>query len=165
MKNGLNPVLYMAGQNSLGKSIIDIDAACQKLPDENQNEIQANLRRLASHIKPTEGKMVIAGEIVEKEFYQESEWRYTPKSEFIKDHALIKTFNDEAKRSELNSQTAKHGMLEFLPGDVKYIFVPTDSDIPDTINFIQDEMNYFPSADLKVLLSRVISLETVRRDF
>lgn len=164
VKNGLNPILYMAAQNSLAKSIIDIDVICQEMSEKCRDKIQENLRRLISHTKPTEGVIVVGGRIVEKEFYQESEWRYTPKSDKIKDHAPSSQFNDETQRNEFNSQAAMHGMLKFLPGDVKYIFVPTDSDIPETINFIQVNMDYLPSADLKVLLSRVISLETVRRD-
>ena len=50
------------------------------------------------------------------------------------------------------------------PSDVKYIFVKSDSDIPDIINFIQTELDRFPAAALKVLMSRVVSLESITMD-
>lgn len=36
--------------------------------------------------------------------------------------------------------------------------------IPDVINFIQTEMDKYSSSDLKVLMSRVTSLESIAND-
>lgn len=63
-----------------------------------------------------------------------------------------------------NNLTKQYCSIKFTPKDIKYIFVKSDSDIPNIINFIQTELDYFPSSDLKVLMSRVTSLESIRRD-
>jgi len=55
-------------------------------------------------------------------------------------------------------------MLKFSPKDIKYIFVKRDSDIPEIINFIQAELDQHPSSDIKVLMSRVTSLESISSD-
>jgi hypothetical protein len=49
--------------------------------------------------------------------------------------------------------------------DVKYLFVQMDAEIPAMINFIQSALDHHPSADIKVLMSRVTSLETLRSDW
>ncbi|MDN3685579.1 hypothetical protein QW180_26505 [Vibrio sinaloensis] len=62
-------------------------------------------------------------------------------------------------------KTKEHGSLSFTPRDVKYIFVKkNDADIPDIINFIQNELDHYQAADLKVLMSRVVSLESIQSD-
>jgi len=55
-------------------------------------------------------------------------------------------------------------MLKFSPRDIKYIFVKYDSDIPNIINFIQSDLDHYPSSDVKILLSRVTSLESISHD-
>ncbi len=51
--------------------------------------------------------MVIAGKVVSKEFYQESEWRYVPKNENISDCLNKKIFESSDKLETYNELTKK----------------------------------------------------------
>lgn len=122
------------------------------------------MRYLLAHTKPNEGTVVVSGSPVRKEFYQESEWRHVPKHADIEEFLSRSDFEDKKKREQCNQRTRLHCVIKFLPQDVKYIFVPSDTDIPEIMNFIQTDLDHFPSADLKVLMSRVTSLESIARD-
>ena len=108
--------------------------------------------------------MVIGENFVPKEFHQESEWRYVPKHDQIKDYLKPPDYEDKEFLEKQNKLTMQHCSATFTSKDIKYIFVKSDSDIPDIINFIQTELDYYPGADLKLLMSRVTSLESIRRD-
>jgi len=46
----------------------------------------------------------------------------------------------------------------------KRIAVKTDSEIPTLVNFINNELDRFPSNELKVLSTRITSLESLDPD-
>lgn len=164
MANKFTPVLYVASNSHIPKRFREIATIAFKLAEEEQVSAMNTLRYLLAHSKPTEGNMVIGSDVITKEFHQESEWRYVPIHDDIKGYLTRKDFEDSAKLEERNNLTKRHCVAKFTPKDVKYIFVRNDSDIPDIINFIQSELDSYPGADLKILMSRVTSLESISRD-
>lgn len=161
-KNDLNPIMYFTGSNPILKSIKSLTAQVQ---GSDQSEVGLkNVRHILAHSKPISGRMIIAGEPVIKEFYQETEWRFVPINENVNDHLSKEKFEDTKSLSEHNEITAEHCRLKFVPSDVRHIFVPNDSDIPEIVNFIQTELDSYPSADLKVLITRIVSLESISQD-
>ncbi|MBO2689012.1 abortive infection system antitoxin AbiGi family protein [Shewanella algae] len=162
--NGLNPITYISPGNNLSDAYNELNDHANKLDEEDSALAKITMRYLYSHTKPIEGFMVVDGSPVKKEFYQESEWRFVPKSSDIKEYLLKKSFDDSGELKEANDLTREHCSLKFTPKDIKYIFVKSDTDIPDVINFINTEMDSFPNADLKVLMSRVTSLESISND-
>lgn len=163
--NNLNPILYIAGSSHVKLSIRQNILMMSGLDnEESKKKSQKYWKYLMAYIKPTEGNMVVAGTPVVKEFYQESEWRYVPDNDEITDVLLRSDYDDEATRNVHNDKVKMHASLRFTPKDIKYIFVRDDANIPDVINFIQTELDMFPASDLKVLMSRVTSLETIRHD-
>lgn len=155
--NGLTPIHYIAPSSNMPEIYKNL------FKSSKEGKGWESLRYLLAHTKPIEGNMVIGGQLIEKEFHQESEWRYISKNDVIKSFITKTQYEDVVSLEERNKETEKH-MLEFLPKDIKYIFVKNDSDIPEIINFIQAEMDKYPSADVKVLMSRVTSLESIHRD-
>lgn len=172
--NGLNPIMYVSPGNNVSRSFDELNDHANKLQrsDEDEGEDEKNdkhlakitMRYLLAHTKPLEGAMVVDGSPVKKAFYQESEWRYVPKSIEISEFLRKSKFDDSEKLKSENDKTKAHALLKFSPKDIKYIFVKADADIPDIINFIQTEMDTHPNADLKVLMSRVTSLESISND-
>jgi len=162
--NNLNPVLYVAGKNHLSNELLQFNTHANKLKKDEQEEAKTTMRYLFAHIKPTAGTMVMLGEPVEKVFYQESEWRYVPKSKHILPYLSKEKYDDNEQLEAQNGLTKKHCSLKFTPSDVKYIFVKTDSDIPGVVDFIQAKLDKYPAADLKILVSRIVSLESLRTD-
>lgn len=163
MINGLTPIHYVSQNSGIPasyNSLVDLIAK----DAENKNDGWSSLRYLLAHTKPLEGGMVVSGEITNKEFHQESEWRYIAKHENVSDFITHSDYNEEENLAGRNNETKNNCMLQFSPKDIKYIFVKRDSDIPDIINFIQAELDHHPSSEIKVLLSRVTSLESISRD-
>lgn len=164
-KNNLNPVLYFSGDNPVHRSIKQLTGVVQELEDESARVSGLrNVRYILAYSKPTTGRMIVSGEPVVKDFYQESEWRFVPSHAEISDYLRFDDFKNEEYVNECNKKTLSLCKLEFLPSDVRYIFVPRDSDIPSIMNFIQSELDHYPNADLKVLMSRVTSLESIAVD-
>lgn len=158
-RNNLNPLMYVSAGSGLGNCVVNMLSLAAP-----GSQATNEFRYLIAHTKPTIGRMLVDGSPVEKEFYQESEWRYVPIHESVKTHLRRDAFDDKDTLSKEHKNTREHVSLKFLPSDVTYVFVPKDTDIPNVINFMQKELDHFPNADLKVLYSRVISIETINRD-
>ncbi|MGI3073642.1 abortive infection system antitoxin AbiGi family protein [Vibrio alginolyticus] len=157
LKNGLNPVIYLTE----GGSVCEMVKFYFNLPTPeklDESEVHGHLYTLLSHIKPINGTMYIGGKSVGKDFYQENEWRYVPKVDNV-----IYAENFEEERDESNKELEKY-RLQFTPQDIKYVFVKSDSDIPGLVDYINVTLGSFPHNDLKILQSRIISLETLRLD-
>lgn len=163
-KNNLHPLLYAASNGALVRVASKIFSLTDYQSDDDskvksiRHELLHQYFELTPMIKPVSGKMIVGGEVVEKDFSQENEWRYVP------DHInlLFKNNFDELKAEE-NAKMFDRS-LRFLPSDVKYIFVKADHEIPAIFDFIQTQLGAFPMNDIKVLISRIVSLETLARD-
>jgi len=162
-RNNLNPLIYVSVgsdlNNCISKTMVNVLETF-----ENNDEPVDEIRYLIAYTKPTEGRMIIDGKPVKKEFYQESEWRYVPRNENITPHINRENHDDIEFLDKAHLKTKEYTSLKFTPNDVSYVFVPKDSDIPNIINFMQKELDHYPSSDLKVLFSRVVSIESINRD-
>lgn len=165
LKNGLCPIHYIPGQNVFTETFKKLGEHATEEKNAGRLEVLTNLCRLAMYMKPLSGIMPLNGQPMVKEFYQESEWRHIATDENIPFFLSDVHMKDENALNAANDATKQHCMLRFSPSDVKYIFVRTDADIPPLMNFIQSELDNHPSADLKILMSRVTSLESIRKDW
>ena len=154
----LCPVLYFPNNsdNALKKlAIFLLDKF--DTTDEKSLELTFELIKL---MKPTQGKMKDAsGKDTDKDFYQESEWRYVPPLDML---ITEKDFNED----DLNqaNDSAKEYPLKFTPSDVRYIFVQDDTEIPDLYDFINENMKDYDSNDIKILQTKIVSLKSIRVD-
>lgn len=164
LQNNATPVHYVSDNNYLPETYTELGNYSKNLEEDDKQSFRRALRYLLAHTKPTVGRMVINGKLVDKEFYQESEWRCVPKHDDVQDHLTKSEFENSEELNRHNTASLEHCQLKFTPKDVKYIFVKSDSDIPDIINFIQSDLGDFPHSDIKILMSRVISLESISRD-
>jgi len=157
LQNKLAPIVYSTQDGSvqkLAKYLFKLGAEAKE-PNEEMNDVAY---RYISMIKPITGKMVVKGEIVEKDFYQENEWRYVPPEDNI-----IFDEDFEKQKDEANQKMEKY-KLEISPKDIRYIFVESDNDIPSLVDFISTKMGENTQNDLKVLQTRIVSLETLQAD-
>ena len=99
-----------------------------------------------------------------KEFYQENEWRYVPKSPNIRKWISNEEYSNPAALKQFDEIAKNHGTLSITPNDIKYIFVKSDADIPEIIDFIQVNLKHFTVHDMNILISRVISSESINAD-
>lgn len=165
--NKLSPVLYLnegSAQQLALKKLFGENLKGQGFYKNSSDEINT----IMSHIKPIEGKMFINGQFISKEFHQENEWRFAVNGKYaelkIKPFLYENQFHDKQVIEAENIKSKEQYSLKFSPSDIKYLFVKSDSDIPDLINFIQVELDHYSSSDIKILMSRVVSLETISSD-
>ncbi|EHR7166416.1 hypothetical protein KUK86_004591 [Vibrio parahaemolyticus] len=156
-KNNLNPVIYSSEDGLTQKSLKFFMG--HDFDDECSDEAHMNLYKLLALHKPVEGTMIIGNDVVSKEFHLESEWRYIPEWE-------IKFIFEKVSSEELEQENVKleRRKLEIAPSDIRYIFVPEDGDIPNLVDFINNELGNFSLNDLKILQTRIVSLATLNGD-
>ena len=167
----LSPVWYVSDRTDLSKKIKSIGEVIKLFkakygPLENfkdmGNSIDNFLCYLLSYIKPISGKMEINKKIISKKFDEESEWRYVPNNKHIRKLILD---SSSINLEEENKKTKQFSSLMFEPKDIKYIFVPKDSDIPGVAKKIQAlYLEKYDYADTYLLISKIISLDTISED-
>ncbi len=154
MKNGLEPVIYISSSGSV-LNVIDYLLTLDHKDDEKHTDVCMAFIR---NIKPLSGQMRVGGQLVHKDFYQENEWRYAPKTGNILE---IESFDTNSNAANLD---AKQYRIEIAPADIRYLLVEKDSDIPSLFDFINTQLGTYPLNDLKILQTRITSIETINRD-
>jgi hypothetical protein len=168
LKNGLAPIHYVTDSSPFTAAFTKI---CELSMDDTGSgpdepgETWQLTQRLAMYMKPLIGSMSLGNDRVQKDFYQESEWRYIAINDEVRPYLGASEHQDAETQQTANESSKTQCMLMFLPSDVRYIFVRSDADIPHLMNFIQSKLDRYPAAELKILMSRVTSLESVRRDW
>lgn len=165
-RHGLSPVLYLSEGSIQHQSIRSIFSA--NLKSEFYEGSSDDINNLISYIKPISGKMLIAEKFVEKDFFQENEWRYSVCGKHsdlkVKPYLIEIDYRNQELVNEQNVLSKLHYSLKIQPHDIRYIFVKQESDIPELANFIQTRLDHYSNADIKILMSKIIPLETIRRD-
>jgi hypothetical protein len=157
LRNSLEPVAYCANGGKFQK--LTKFLMVSDFSDFGPNvELYEHTYKLLTLMKPLSGKMVVAGKPLNKDFYQESEWRFVAPG-----NTLIEDVNFESERDNDNSKVEKY-TIPIAAADIKYIFVQSDSDIPTLVDFINTRLGHFSYNDVKILLSRITSLETISND-
>jgi len=167
LKNGLNPIFYLSSTAAVAKSFVTAIRAAVRADEEGEDKDESaadHLHFMWAHSKPLSGRMVVGDKPVTKDFYLENEWRYVPNLAGFRRGFWMKRYEDTAWREEKNNKLQVEAVLRFTPSDVRYLFVPRDADIPPLVDFINTRLAAFPLADLKILLTRITSLEHIRKD-
>lgn len=165
MEKGLNPILYVSETSPLTESIRTSFRGAVKLrKDLGEDDYINSMRHIAAFVKPIVGTMMVKDKPKRKEFYLENEWRYIAQDGGIEPYLKRDQYDDALTRQKWNAQAEIHGKLEFSPDDVRYIFVPRDSDIPGLVDFIERKLDSHSSAKIKLLMTRITSLEHMSKD-
>ncbi len=74
-------------------------------------------------------------------------------------------FEDKyGKDRDKANEEIKQKKLSFTPKDIRYIFVKTDNDIPGLVDFINTKLEHHSQKDIKILTTKIISLQTIKVD-
>ncbi|MBC3272175.1 hypothetical protein HU765_19715 [Pseudomonas sp. SWRI81] len=161
LTNKLTPVIY-APQGSAAIRVADylFSQNYDGQPDKKEKNDKNSdyIYELITLIKPISGKMNIGGDIVEKDFYQENEWR------FIASDADIIFEDEPIENREIANKKLEHQRLQIAPQDIRYIFVKNDYEIPALVDFINTNLGHYPHNDIKLLITRILSIETIYSD-
>jgi len=165
LKSRLNPVQYMVPDSMLMDKLKMLLSHANDIPDQSlSNSAKQTMRYIYAHTRPLSGTMKVNGKNKYKEFYQESEWRYVPSAREFVPFLSESKFNDDVVREAENDKTKLKSMLKFEFSDVRFIFVPTDKDIPAMLSFIESTLATVSEDERCLLQSRVISIERLIED-
>jgi len=162
LKSGLNPVLYISNSSNLFPQL-------KGLFENPHPEIGASkfwVMQTLGYTKPLVGKMKRGKEKIDKNFYEECEWRYIPIIYEGIYGFLVgpKESDDPQIVDKANVERRQYSMLKFEPKDVRYLLVEKTSDIPNLFDFINTKLGHFPHNELKVLSTKIISLDEIIKD-
>lgn len=167
--HGISPVLYLTPNSLLSKSFGSIMLAADR--DEVDRTLSWNSRRgsdmLSSYIKPYEGDMWRGGKYVERvRFYDEREWRFVPDAsrDGFRTALSKRDYQNEILRAQESTMVA-NVRLEFTPDDIKYIIVKKEAEILPMIRSIERIKGRFEPDTIKLLTTRIITVDQIREDF
>lgn len=166
-KKGVCPILYTNINSIFDDNLARILYFFDGTPLQNseyKTKLLNLLYSIISYIKPYE-------EIKDKQnirYYDEREWRYFIRidgQDVFNDVYLSKEdFKDSAKKDAANDRMIKY-KLDFEPKDINYIIVPTDSEALQIMDEVRNIKGAFPYNDVKLLTTRIISMERIKEDF
>jgi hypothetical protein len=157
INNGLNPITYLSKGSPLSNAFLNAYCGIMDVQKKSpNNKIPESVFTMLGYVKAASGTTPDSSKL--KDFYIENEWRFTPKQGTLPCH----TGNTDTP-DELNN-LAKNDALKFEPKDVRYIFVKEDADILPLFDYIQFDLKSCHADDRKILSSRVISLEHLKKD-
>lgn len=165
LRNGLNPVFYVSNNSPISELFREFNSLSDDGSDSVLNgKLKNNLRHFLMYTKPSAGTMPHVDGERHKDFYQESEWRYVLKDLEVQAYMTEVEFEDSEVRTETNEVTLNKRMLKFKSSDIRYIFVNLDSDVADMVDFILLELGWCSEEDRKILVSKIVSFESISAD-
>ncbi len=150
-KLGLNPVIYLNDTSPLARKL--------------KQSAKTEAPHLLAYIKPMVGPTTKTGSLEDKDFYEECEWRFVPEAVFTtKECGLpVSALTRQAALDRANEAMLEHPLI-FGASDIRYLFVKDTSEIPDLYDFIQTLVDGYSAPELKILTSRILSLQELGQD-
>lgn len=168
IKNELNPIIYLSSKSTVSSSLRDTvrNLNNQTLTLANASNDQLKLIELLRYTKNFKGVFLRRGRrIPSVQFYNEREWRYTPKrNPNIPFWLSMQNFNTPNVLAQSNNLLANHP-LKFVPKDVKYIIIKDENDIAPMVQFLQNAKARYSFQDVTELTTRIITADQIRNDF
>jgi hypothetical protein len=168
LKNGLNPVLYVAPESSLSASYRTALHHFVQGPDRAAEDItneEMALLDVLRYMKNYEGPLERKGQNIKNyRFSDERERRYAPP--FTGDKEMIATRPDFEADPDKYSAIYEEHRLKFEPNDIKYIIIKDDSEISEVINHLRRKMgNIYSLDEIERLTTRILTTEQIMGDF
>ena len=168
MRNGLNPVLYIAPNSTLSESYrcaLTHFYAKKDAKVDGQEEALKALLDIARYLKNYEGSLTRLSEVIPNyRFSDEREWRFVPPYSEKCDMLLVdKEITPESKK--ISDEKLQNLRLNFEPNDIKYIIINDDSEIKEFIDLLRDvKGRQYSMHDIERLTTRILTTEQIKED-
>jgi len=164
---GLNPVLYIDSQSTLGAGFHTSFQSMftgKKVAD--LTELEEKLVDVIRYMKNYEGELIRGGiNNSSYRFADEKEWRFVPNRQMAKQMLIKGAVLTPERKLKLNDDISSL-RLEFEPKDIKYIIVNDESEISEFIGCLRDAFaNSAPLVEIERLYSRITTTEQIMTDF
>lgn len=164
VENGLSPLTYISHKSVYRNTIRKI---AKNFIKKDQTNYTRDFLTLLSNFKPLRGYMQKRGEWRQRYFYEECEWRYVPNVKRGHKYYFLdqEQFENRNTLDSANTLMSEKYRVRINPANIKYLLVSTDNEIPDLVNFIESELDRFTARDIKMLITRISSFESIQDDF
>lgn len=128
------------------------------------NEADENDVTFLSRAKKVSGTVNCEGKNKIKKFYDEREWRYVPDEVFY-NGAIVpieKKTNFDVQEKSVNLNLEK---LQIPIEHIRYLIIPNDSYRSRLIKFIKETYKKAAEEERLILISRILTLEQIEKDF
>jgi len=173
LRQGLNPVLYVAQESMLSTSYhkawrhfnIDSDSSNDKDIDDWSPEQRA-LGDVLRYMKNYEADLTRKGKTIKNyRFSDEREWRYAPPNTESCEMLLSEEYYDFEDNKVEADKKLKNLRLKFEPNDIKYIIINNDSEIAEFIDHLRRAKGKnYSLHDLERLNTRILTAEQIKSD-
>lgn len=154
IQSGLNPLMYVSRNSKVSDTIQALFANPNPDVEHSKFHVLATL----AYMKPLTGKMRLGSDIIEKDFYEECEWRFV-------DTSIDGIFpSEDSNQIAVENEKARDYPLKFKPQDIRYLLVESEGDVTPLINFINTKLTHFPDNELKILTTKIIVLDDLKAD-
>ncbi|CAM2772095.1 abortive infection system antitoxin AbiGi family protein [Rariglobus hedericola] len=163
IEQGLSPVVYINSNSPFAGAL---HALANQKKKKSRNDFAAMAFTLG-HTKPLKGKDKRNGRNhVHRNFYEECEWRYVPPIDIRSGSAPIdeKTYRNKKIRGQINESLKANYALEVKPEDIRYILLSKESEIPEMCDYFTRWLGHHSADSLKVLMTKIISVERILSD-
>lgn len=172
LRNKLNPIIYLNENSFIADAIFQTSSAVYNLIDLNSRDSELvfnEFMKIINFLKPYMGDFKRKGEIFENyRYYDEREWRYIP-AIVTEDGIPITLSKIEFENIVFLSNYNKKLIdfkLNFLPNDIKYIFVKSEDEIHTMIDSLRNiKGNFFDTKTIDILSSKIITTTQILEDF
>ncbi len=153
INNGLNPLMYISSNSILSETL-------NSLMSNAKVKAKADAMITLLYTKPLFGQMLDNGNNIEKNFYEECEWRYLDTSLGGIFRSDIKDINEV----DIENDKTLSRALKFKPSDIRYILVNKENDVIRLIDFINSHLGEYSHNELKVMTTKIVILEELGKD-
>jgi hypothetical protein len=168
VRQGLNPVLYMAQTSMLSDSYRK--AWNKSVDDSEDDDVWGEDERCFSdvlrYIKNYEGDLVRKGTTVKNyRFSDEREWRYAPPHSDEYEFLVASGWYDQDDNKFNTDKKLENLRLPFEPGDIKYIIIDNDAEIGDFIDHLRRAKGKnYSLHEIERLTTRILTTEQIMGD-
>ena len=166
-RKGLNPVLYVDSNSSVGNNYrLAFDELIKGKNVDTISDHDARVLDVLRYMKNYEADLIRGEEVKSAyRFADEKEWRYVPTREQCQILVNSRSYRIPLVKERLNSEAATI-KLEFEPADIKYVIIKDDSEVSDFIQILKTAKGkkYYYD-DVERLTTRLITVEQIKSDF
>ena len=164
-RHGLNPVLYVEQNSTIGQSYRTAFKEIFKSKKVNSlTETEQNLLDVVRYFKNYESELIRNGDTIPNyRFADEKEWRYVPKKE---DATMVVTGKRYSDNKRIYNDKIQNLRLGFDPTDISYVIIKEDSEISEFIDVLKKAKGKKYSYEkVERLVTRLITVDQIIHDF
>jgi hypothetical protein len=166
-KLGINPVLYIDKDSSIGKTLANFIKERRNSATNLTEKQRSDILRIKCFAKNYSGRLKRKSvDIKDYRYYDEREWRLVPEKTELRGASFSIKLSDYKKDKDKYNQKIANLRFTFEASDISYIIVDKTAEILDVISNLRLAYSSKCTAqELDILFSKICSTEQILSDY